>query len=130
MSIVFSKKKGTLRGLHYQTAPAEEVKIARCTRGAIYDVVVDLRPESPTFKDYVGVVLSADNRTLLYVPERCAQGYQTLEDNTEVVYQMSEFYAPECARGVRWNDPAFGIVWPLAEPIMLERDRKYPDFSW
>ncbi|HXG22426.1 MAG TPA: dTDP-4-dehydrorhamnose 3,5-epimerase [Methylomirabilota bacterium] len=130
MSVVFSKKKGTLRGMHYQVAPHEEVKIARCTRGAIYDVIIDLRPESPTFKEYVGVVLSAENRTMLYVPERFAQGYQTLEDNTEVVYQMSEFYAPECARGVRWNDPAFAIKWPLADPIMIERDRNYPDFSW
>jgi dTDP-4-dehydrorhamnose 3,5-epimerase len=128
MSIVFSRKKGTLRGMHYQVAPREEVKIARCTHGAIYDVIIDLRPESPTFKEYVGVVLSAENRTMLYVPERCAQGYQTLEDNTEVVYQMSEFYAPEYARGVRWNDPAFGIVWPPAERIILERDQQYPDF--
>ena len=128
MSIVFSKKKGTLRGMHYQVAPYEEVKIARCTRGAIYDVIIDLRPESPTFKESVGVILSAENRTMLYVPERFAQGYQTLEDDTEVLYQMSEFYVPECARGVRWNDSAFAIEWPPAERIIVERDQNYPDF--
>lgn len=128
MSIVFSKKKGTLRGMHYQVAPYEEVKIARCTRGAIYDVIIDLRPESPTFKEYVGIVLSAENRTMLYVPAGFAQGYQTLEDDTEVMYQMSEFYAPECARGVRWNDPAFGIEWPFPSTVMSERDRNYLDF--
>ena len=130
MSIVFSKKKGTLRGMHYQVAPYEEVKIARCTRGAIYNVIIDLRLESPTFKEYLGIVLSAENRAMLYVPTRFAQGYQTLEDDTEVMYQMSEFYAPECARGVRWNDPAFGIVWPGAVHVISERDRNFADFSF
>src|SRR5262245_50644210 len=115
--------------MHYQVAPCEEVKIARCTRGAIYDVIIDLRPESPTFKEHIGIILSAENRTMLYVPARFAQGYQTLEDNTEVMYQMSEFYAPECARGVRWNDLAFAIVWPPADRIIIERDQNYPDFS-
>jgi dTDP-4-dehydrorhamnose 3,5-epimerase len=125
----FNKKRGTLRGMHYQVAPYEEVKIVRCTRGAIYDVIIDLRPESPTFKQYIAVVLSAENRKALYVPERVAHGLQTLEDETEVFYQISEFYAPESARGVRWNDPTFAIEWPPAERTIIERDATYPDFS-
>jgi dTDP-4-dehydrorhamnose 3,5-epimerase len=128
-SISFNKKKGTLRGMHYQVAPFEEVKLVRCTKGAIYDVIIDLRPESPTFKRYIAIVLSADNRKMLYIPERCAHGFQTLEDNTEVFYQMSEFYASEGARGLRWNDPTFAIEWPHAERIIIERDLNYPDFS-
>ena len=98
--------------MHYQAAPYAEAKFVRCTRGAIYDVVVDLRPESPTFKNWIAVVLTADNRNMLYVPEGCAHGFLTLEDETEVFYQMSEFYNAESARGVRWDDPAFQIVWP------------------
>lgn len=128
-SISFNKRKGTLRGMHYQVAPHEEVKLVRCTKGAIYDVVLDLRPESPTFKLHFAIVLTAENRAMLYIPERFAHGFQTLEDNTEVFYQMSAFYAPECARGVRWNDPAFTIEWPPAERIIIERDQNYPDFS-
>jgi dTDP-4-dehydrorhamnose 3,5-epimerase len=128
-SISFNKKKGTLRGMHYQVAPFEEVKLVRCTKGAIYDVIIDLRPESSTFKRYIAIVLSADNRKMLYIPERFAHGFQTLEDNTEVFYQMSEFYAPEGTQGVRWNDPAFAIEWPHAVRIIIERDRNYPDFS-
>jgi dTDP-4-dehydrorhamnose 3,5-epimerase len=128
-SISFNKKKGTLRGMHYQVAPFEEVKLVRCTKGAIYDVIIDLRPESPTFKRYIAIVLSADNRKMLYIPERFAHGFQTLEDNTEVFYQMSEFYAPEGTRGVRWNDPTFAIEWPHAVRVIIERDRNYPDFS-
>jgi dTDP-4-dehydrorhamnose 3,5-epimerase len=127
-SISFSHKRGALRGMHYQAAPYEEVKLVRCTRGAIYDVVVDLRPDSPTFTRWVAVELTADNHRMLYVPEKFAHGFQTLEDNTEVFYQMSQFYAPEYARGVRWNDLAFGIQWPLAERIISERDHSYPDF--
>lgn len=127
-SISFNKKKGTLRGMHYQVAPYEEVKLVRCTKGAIYDVVIDLRPESPTFKHYAAVVLTTDNRKMLYIPERCAHGFQTLEDDTEVFYQMSEFYEPTCARGVRWDDPVFAIEWPPADRIIIERDRNYPDF--
>jgi dTDP-4-dehydrorhamnose 3,5-epimerase len=127
-SISFNKKKGTLRGMHYQTAPHEEAKLIRCTRGAIYDVIVDLRPGSATFKQYVAVVLSSENRTMLYIPERVAHGFQTLEDNTEVFYQMSEFYAPEYTSGVRWDDPAFAIEWPADERIIMARDRNYPDF--
>jgi dTDP-4-dehydrorhamnose 3,5-epimerase len=114
--------------MHFQTSPREEAKLIRCTRGAIYDAIIDLRPESPTFKQHFSAVLSADNGKMLYVPERFAHGFQTLEDGTEVFYQMSQFYAPEDARGVRWNDPAFGIRWPEGERIILDRDQTYPDF--
>lgn len=128
-SISFNKKRGTLRGMHYQVAPHEEVKLVRCTRGAIYDVIIDLRPDSPTFKQYVAVVLSAENRKMLYIPERVAHGLQTLEEETEIFYQISAFYAPESARGVRWNDPTFAIEWPPAERTINTRDATYPDFS-
>ncbi len=128
-SISFNNKKGTLRGMHYQIKPYQEAKLLRCTRGAIYDVIIDLRPDSPTFKQWIAVELTAENRRMLYVPEGFAHGFQTLEDYTEVFYQMSEFYAPDCARGVRWNDPAFGIRWPAGELIISERDRSYPDFA-
>lgn len=114
--------------MHYQTAPNQEIKLVRCSRGAIYDVIIDLRPESHTFKQHFGIELSAENGTTLYVPEGFAHGFQTLLDDTEVFYQISEFYAPEHARGVRWNDPAFGIEWPEADRIILERDKSYPDF--
>jgi len=127
-NISFNSKKGTLRGMHYQAAPRAEAKLVRCTRGAIYDVIIDLRPKSPTFKQHVAEVLTVDDHKMLYIPEGFAHGFQTLEDNTEVFYQISEFHAPECARGVRWNDPAFAIEWPISEPIMLKRDRNYPDF--
>lgn len=127
-SISFNARRGTLRGMHYQAAPFEEVKLVRCTSGAIYDAIIDLRPASPTFKRHLSVVLSAENRAMLYVPEGFAHGFQTLVDGAEVFYQMSEFYAPDHARGVRWDDPAFGIDWPPAERIMADRDRLYPDF--
>ncbi len=126
--ISFNKGRGTLRGLHYQSAPYEETKLVRCTRGAIYDAIIDLRPDSSTFKQSIGVELSAENRRMLYIPGGFAHGFLTLEDNTEVFYQMSEFYAPQSARGVRWNDPAFGIQWPIGVSSMTERDRNYPDF--
>jgi len=128
-SISFNKRQGTLRGLHYQASPHEEAKLIRCTMGAIFDVVVDLRPHSPAFRRHAAVVLSSQNRKMLYVPEGCAHGLQTLEDDTEVLYQISQFYAPEHGRGVRWDDPVFAIQWPPAERIMIERDRTYPDFS-
>ncbi len=128
-SISFNARKGTLRGLHYQASPHEEAKLIRCTMGSIHDVIVDLRRDSPTFRGHFGTVLSANNRRMLYVPEGFAHGFQTLEDNTEVFYQISEFYAPDSARGVRWDDPAFGITWPPADRIMNERDRAYPDFA-
>jgi len=115
--------------MHYQAAPHAETKLVRCTQGVIYDVIVDLRPESPTFKRWHAVELSAQNRTMLYIPAGLAHGFQTLTDHTEVFYQMSEFYHPESAKGVRWNDPALGIVWPLAERVMSVADQQYPDFT-
>jgi len=128
-SLSFNARRGTHRGMLYQAAPAEEVKVMRCVRGAIHDVVLDLRPESPTYLRHDAVVLSAENHLALYIPAGCAHGFQTLEDDTEVLYQMSEFYTPELGRGVRWDDPAFGIEWPLPEEaILLERDASYPDY--
>jgi dTDP-4-dehydrorhamnose 3,5-epimerase len=128
-SISFNARKGTLRGMHGQAEPFSETKIVRCTKGAIYDVAVDLRPNSPTFKEWVAVVLTAENRHMLYVPQGCGHGLMTLEDETEVFYQISEFYNPESSRGVRWDDPAFGISWPSAVEVISERDRTYPDFE-
>ena len=123
-----STQKGTLRGLHYQAAPYAETKLVRCTRGSIYDVVVDLRPQSRTFKSWTSAVLTAENRIAFYVPEGCAHGFLTLEDECEVFYQMSEFYNMESARGVRWDDPAFEIHWPEKVEVISERDRTYPNF--
>jgi dTDP-4-dehydrorhamnose 3,5-epimerase len=127
-NISFNKRKGILRGMHFQAAPFSETKLVRCTSGCIYDVIIDMRPSSPTFKHYFAVELSAENRKMVYVPGGFAHGFQTLEDDTEVFYQMSEFHSPEYARGVRWDDPAFGIEWPPAERTIVERDRNYPDF--
>lgn len=128
-SVSFNTRKGTLRGLHYQDVPFGEVKLVRCTTGSIYDVVVDLRPQSPMFRKWVGVMLTAVKRNMLYAPEGCAHGFLTLEDATEVFYQISEFYHPELSRGVRWDDPAFQIVWPGEVEVISERDRTYPDFE-
>jgi len=128
-SVSFNRKKGTLRGMHFQVAPHQEAKLVRCTMGSIFDVIIDLRPDSPTFKLYFSVVLSAENRRALYVPEEFAHGFQTLQDDSEMFYQISEFYVPECARGVRWNDPTFAIQWPDDERIILDRDQSYPDFA-
>jgi dTDP-4-dehydrorhamnose 3,5-epimerase len=127
-SISFNHKKGTLRGMHYQAPPYAEVKLVRCTAGAIYDVIVDLRPGSATYTQHLAVELSAANRRMLYIPDGFAHGFQTMADDSEVFYQMSEFYSPEHARGVRWDDPAFGIAWPDDQPTIIERDRQYPDF--
>jgi dTDP-4-dehydrorhamnose 3,5-epimerase len=127
-SISFSHKRGTLRGMHCQAAPHQEAKLVRCTAGAIYDVIIDLRPGSPTFMRWMAVEITARNRRLLYVPEDFAHGFQTLEDNTEVFYQMSQFYDPDAATGVRWDDRAFGIQWPPADRIISARDATYPDF--
>ena len=127
-SVSFNTRRGTLRGLHYQALPKPEGKVVRCTRGAIHDVVVDLRPSSATFLRWIGVELTAENRRALYVPPGCAHGFQTLVDDSEVLYLMTEFYAPEMARGVRWNDPMFGVEWPIADPTISERDATYPDF--
>jgi len=128
-SISYNTQRGTLRGMHYQVEPSPETKIVRCTQGAIYDVVIDLRPESATFRDWFAAVLTAENRNMVYVPKGCAHGFLTLQDETEVFYQMSEFYNAESARGVRWDDPAFRIVWPEKVEVMSERDRTYPDFE-
>jgi dTDP-4-dehydrorhamnose 3,5-epimerase len=122
----FSKSKGTVRGMHFQQAPDLEAKLVRCTRGAIFDVALDLRPQSPTYGKWFGVELSADNGRMLYVPEQCAHGYQTLQDDTEMYYMASAVYAPASARGVRFNDPAFGIEWPLPATVVSEQDSKWP----
>ncbi len=128
-SLSCTRHAGTIRGLHYQGAPHEEVKIVRCVRGAIYDVLLDLRPASPTFKRWMARELTAANRLALYVPKGVAHGFQTLTDDAEVLYLIDGKYDPALARGVRWNDPAFGIEWPLPVSLMAERDRTYPDFD-
>ncbi len=125
-ALTYSMRKGTVRGLHYQAAPHQEAKLVRCTRGAIYDVIVDLRPGSRTCGRWEAVTLSAQNRLALYVPEGFAHGLQTLEDNTEVFYQMSECRYPESERGLLWSDPALAIAWPIKEAILSERDRSHP----
>jgi dTDP-4-dehydrorhamnose 3,5-epimerase len=125
-SVSFNRKKGTLRGMHYQIAPHAESKLIRCTRGAIYDVAVDLRMTAPTYKKWIAVELTAKNSRALYIPEGFAHGFQSFEDNTEVFYQMSEFYQPECSRGIRWNDPALNIQWPIANPFLSDRDYNLP----
>ena len=117
---------GVLRGLHYQVEPFQEAKLVRCAVGSIFDVIVDLRPESPTFHQWFGTELSSNNRRLLYIPENFAHGFQTLQDNTEVAYHMSEYYHPEAARGLRWDDPALGIEWPLEVTVISERDKQHP----
>ncbi len=128
-SISWNLRKGTTRGLHFQRPPHDEVKIVRCTRGAIFDVIVDLRPDSPTFRRWQGVELNADNRRAFYVPKGCAHGFQTLVDETEVAYLISAFYAPESSTGYRYNDPAFGVSWPLSAAIISDNDLRWPDFS-
>jgi dTDP-4-dehydrorhamnose 3,5-epimerase len=127
-SISFSPQEGTLRGMHFQRPPHEEAKLVRCTRGAIHDVIIDLRPHSPTYCLHVAMLLSADNHRMLYIPPGCAHGFQTLEDETEVSYLISEFHRPEFGRGVRWNDPAFGIRWPRPVSVITVKDQSYPDF--
>ena len=128
-SISYNARRGTLRGMHFQAAPHEEAKLVRCTSGAIFDAALDLRPSSASFKGWFGVELTAVNRRALYVPEGCAHGFLTLTDDSEVLYQISEVYAPDAARGVRWDDPAFGIDWPGEVVVITERDRTYPDFE-
>lgn len=124
-----SADKGTLRGMHYQLAPKAETKLVRCIRGALWDVIIDLRPDSATFCQHFGVELSADNRRMLYVPKGFAHGFITLQDDTEAFYFVDEVYAPDMERGVRWNDPHFGIEWP-AEPVVLsDKDRDQRDFD-
>lgn len=128
-SISFNKRRGTLRGMHYQTKPYEEAKLVRCTRGAVYDVMIDLRPDSATFERWVAVELSSENRKALYVPEGFAHGFQSLSADAEVFYMISEPYRPEAAQGIRWNDPAFAIHWPIPEPIINARDGGYPLYA-
>jgi len=125
-NLSLNKQRGTLRGMHFQIRPHQEAKLVRCTAGSIYDVIIDLREDSPSLHRWVGVELSKCNHLLLYVPEGFAHGFQTLEDNTEVAYQISEYYHPESARGVRWDDPTFGISWPLPVTVISERDRNHP----
>lgn len=129
-NVSFNHRKETLRGLHYQTDPYQEAKFMRCTRGAIYDVIVDLRPQSPTYKQWIGVKLTEDNYQMLYVPEGFAHGYQTLENNTEVYYPTTQFYSPVAERGLRWNDPAIGIIWPQTDNLIIsDKDNSWPDYS-
>jgi dTDP-4-dehydrorhamnose 3,5-epimerase len=128
-NVSFNRRRGTLRGMHFQAAPVQEAKLVRCTAGAIHDVIIDLRRESPTYCRWFGVELSARNRRALFVPEGFAHGFQTLVDDAEVLYQMSEFHHPELARGLRWDDRRFAIRWPLADPILSARDRGYADFA-
>jgi dTDP-4-dehydrorhamnose 3,5-epimerase len=127
-NISHNRYKGTLRGMHYQVAPCEETKFLRCTKGSIYDVIIDLRPDSRTYKHWFGVDLSDKNYKMLYVPRNFAHGFQTLQDDTEVMYLVSEFYAPETERGVRYDDPMFGIPWPLPIAQISDRDARWPDY--
>jgi dTDP-4-dehydrorhamnose 3,5-epimerase len=124
-----SVKTGTLRGMHFQRPPYAQAKLVRCTAGSIYDVIIDLRADSPSFKQWEAVELSADNHLMLYIPEGFAHGFQTLSENSEVFYQVSDYYQPDSARGVRWNDPVFGIEWPEADRTIIARDNDYPDFD-
>jgi dTDP-4-dehydrorhamnose 3,5-epimerase len=124
-----SVSRGTIRGMHLQVAPALEAKLVRCTRGSAFDVAVDVRPESSSYRRWAGVELSAENGRMLYVPEHCAHGFESLEDNTEVLYMTSAFYTPEAVRGVRFDDPAFDIQWPVAATVVSEQDRNWPLFE-
>ncbi|MEW5895448.1 MAG: dTDP-4-dehydrorhamnose 3,5-epimerase [Candidatus Omnitrophota bacterium] len=128
-SISFNKKKGTVRGMHFQSAPYEEAKLVACIKGKIYDVIIDLRKGSPTCCHSYAIELSGDNHKMLYVPKGFAHGFQTLEDRTEILYQISEFYHPEASNGVRWNDKAFNISWPLEVTNISDKDKGYKDFS-
>jgi dTDP-4-dehydrorhamnose 3,5-epimerase len=127
-SISFNRQKETLRGMHFQTSPFEEDRLVRCTMGAVYDVILDLRPGSSTFKQWLGIELSADNRRMVYIPRGFAHGFLTLADNSEVFYQMSEYYHPEAVQGVRWDDPAFSIQWPIPISLISDKDLSYKDF--
>jgi dTDP-4-dehydrorhamnose 3,5-epimerase len=129
-NIGFSRSRGTLRGLHYQVPPHGEAKLVRCTAGAIYDVILDLRPASSTFKQWMGVELTAKSHTMLYVPEGCAHGYLTLADGTEICYLVSQYYHQAAERGIRWNDPAFKIEWPIIESLVIsDKDQNWPDWQ-
>lgn len=127
-NVSYSRDKGTLRGMHYQTAPNEEAKLVRCTKGSIYDVIIDVREDSPSFKKWIGVELNEQNHRMLYVPEGFAHGFITLDDDAEVTYQVSEFYTPGAERGIRWNDPVFSIDWPVDVKVISEKDKNWSDF--
>jgi len=124
-NISYNKKAGTLRGMHYQAPPHAEAKLVSCNGGVIYDVIIDLRPDSPTYCQWVSVNLSSNNYRMIYIPQGFAHGFQTLADNSVVLYQISEFYHPECARGVRWDDPALGITWPLKQKVISDKDKSF-----
>ena len=128
-NVSYNKKMGTLRGMHYQLSPYEETKLVRCTRGGIYDVIIDLRPASPTYTQWIGVELTAESYKMLYVPENFAHGFITLEDDTEVTYQVSQFYTPGSERGIRWDDPAFSIDWPIEVQVISDKDKSWPDYT-
>jgi dTDP-4-dehydrorhamnose 3,5-epimerase len=129
-NLSFNKLKGTIRGLHYQVAPYSEAKTVRCLKGSIYHVIIDLRPDSGTYLGWLGVILTAKEKRMLYVPESCAHGYQTLENNSESIYSVSQYYSPQHGRGIRWNDPFFDIKWPLTDNLVVsEQDKKWPDFA-
>jgi len=125
-NVSYNRKKGTLRGMHYQAPPHEEAKMVSCLRGAMYDVIVDLRPDSATYRRWLAVELTAGNRRSIYIPKGFAHGFQTLEPDTEVLYMMSEFYHPTCRRGIRWNDPSLNIRWPITNPFLSEKDSSHP----
>jgi dTDP-4-dehydrorhamnose 3,5-epimerase len=129
-NVTFSPSRGTIRGLHYQVAPHQEIKLVRCTRGATWDVIIDLRPESAAYLQWLAIELTSDNHRMIYIPAGFAHGYQILMDDTEVFYQVGQFYAPGYERGIRWDDPAFGIEWPLTENLILsEKDKSWPNYS-
>jgi len=129
-NISLSTKKGTLRGMHYQLSPYQETKLIRCTKGAIYDVIIDLRPDSETFKQHIGVELSENNYKMLYVPEDFAHGFITLQDNTEVHYMVTQFYTPGAEAGIRWDDPSFKLEWPLVPAVISDKDATHPDYEF
>ncbi len=128
-NLSYNEKRGTLRGMHFQVAPHAEAKLVRCVAGAVHDVALDLRPGSPSYREFIGVELSAGSGRAVFLPEGIAHGFQTLTDHSTLFYQMSSAYSPEGAAGVRWNDSAFGIEWPLADPIVSARDQSFPDFT-
>ncbi len=128
-NVSYNKAKGTLRGMHFQKSPYQETKLVRCTRGAIVDVIIDLRPSSPTYKQWIGVELTEDNYKMLFVPEDFAHGFITLKDNTEVTYQVTQYYTPGAEGGIRWNDPAFNIQWPIQPTVVSGKDQAHPDFT-
>ncbi|QHT69797.1 dTDP-4-dehydrorhamnose 3,5-epimerase [Rhodocytophaga rosea] len=129
-NVSFNHKKGTLRGMHFQINPYQETKLIRCTKGAIYDVIIDLRKDSPTYKQWIGVELTEDNFRMLYVPEDFAHGFITLKDNTAVTYQVTQFYTPGAEAGIRWNDPTLGIEWPIPVEVISAKDENHPNYTW